>query len=328
MKIAVTGATGGLGRSLVEFLLQKKIEVVALGRNKDIGKKLSEQGAAFFAGDVTDIEYLKKAFAHTDIVIHSAGLASPWGEWDAFYQANVKGTEAVLTALKECHVPRLIHISTPSVYFSGKPRENVSEDSPLPEAQTYYAKSKIMADELIFQEVKKRNLNAVLFRPRAIFGPYDTTILPRILRVMKKGSFPLPDGGGALIDLTAVENVVHAIWLAIQSPNHFQGDVFNITNGEPMTVKNLTARLAEVMNLQVRFVSIPFWVLNTLATCFEFYGKRISHREPPLSKYSIGSLGTTQTLNIRKAQEVLGYKPVMTLDEAIHAFAVREQSRN
>lgn len=321
MKIAVTGATGGLGRSLVEYLLAKNIEVVALGRNKDAGEDLKQQGADFLSGEITDIHYLQKAFEGCNIVVHSAGLASPWGKWDAFYNANVKGTEAVLSAMRSQKIPKLIYISTPSLYFSGEPFTNRLESDPLPEQKTFYGKSKLMADELVLSEVKVYGLNAVLLRPRAIFGKYDSAIIPRMLRLMKKGFFPLPNGGSALVDVTAVENIIYAIWLVIESDKYFAGEVFNISNGEPLSVKDLTAKIAAALKLNVKFVPIPKCLLQAVAAVFEFYADTISGKEPMVSKYSIDSIGTTQTLSLEKARQVLGYKPIISTGEAIQKYA-------
>jgi nucleoside-diphosphate-sugar epimerase len=323
MKIAVTGSTGGLGRSLVEFLIAQKIEVVALGRNSQIGEELTRQGAVFLKGAINDSDYLLQAFRSCDLVIHSAGLASPWGPWDDFYQANVMGTEKVLQAMDHLQIKKLVYLSTPSLYFSGSPVVNVKEDSPLPAPQTFYARSKLLADQMVISESKRQNLNSVLFRPRAIFGPYDRAILPRMLRIMRKGFFPLPDGGHSLVDITAVENVVHAIWLSIQLMNtqQFSGEIFNISNAEPLSVKDLTFKMSEILNLKVKFISVPLKLLSTVALGFDAIANHITHREPVMSQYAIESLGVTQTLSIEKAQRVLGYKPVISLDQALKNFA-------
>jgi len=320
LRIAVTGATGGLGRSLTEFLLQQNCEVAALGRNAGVGRELFVDGADFHGGNIADVNYVTEAFKDCDVVVHSAGFASPFGSWETFYEANVQGTASVLQAMRANKINKLIHISTPSLYFSGEPRLNIRESDPLPTPQGFYARSKRMADEMVLKEVDVRGLCAVLIRPRAIFGKYDTTVLPRMMRILKKGFFPLPSGGLSQVDITAVENVVHAIWLAIQSTKQFRGDAFNITNGEPMTIRDLTKRLASSLDLSVRFVSVPFSVLIGVAQISEFFAKNFFKREPAISKYAIQSIGTTQTLNIEKAERELGYKPVISVDSALKKY--------
>jgi nucleoside-diphosphate-sugar epimerase len=317
VKVAVTGATGGLGRSLVEHLRSKGVDVVALGRNVSIGKDIEKTGAKFVACEIDDEETLSSAFEGCDQVVHSAGLAAPWGAWSEFERANVKGTRAVLAAMRTAVVDRLVHISTPSVYFDGRERTNVKESDPLPEPTNLYAKSKAMADDLVRLEVDARGLSAVLVRPRSIYGKYDRTIMPRMLRVMERGFFPLPDGGRALVDVTAVENVVHFIWLCLTSDRKFRGDAYNVTNGEPMTVRELLEIVATSAKKPVRFISIPSRVLLSGAGLMEVYAKAITKREPPFARHSIHSLAVSQTLSIEKAKEEMGYSPVVSTRESI-----------
>lgn len=317
MKIAVTGATGGLGRSLVEHLRSKNVEVVALGRNVSIGREIEMTGAKFVAWEIDDEETLARAFAGCDQVVHSAGLAAPWGKWKEFEHANVKGTRAVLAAMRVAGIDRLVHISTPSVYFDGRERVDVKESDPLPEPANLYSKSKAMADDLVRLEVEARGISAVLVRPRSIYGKYDRTIMPRMLRVMERGFFPLPDGGRALVDVTAVENVVYFIWLCLTAERKFRGEAYNVTNGEPMTVKELLEIVAASAKKQVRFVSIPSRILLGGAGLMEIYAKLVTKREPPFAKHSIHSLAVSQTLSIDKAKGEMNYAPIVSTRDSI-----------
>jgi 2-alkyl-3-oxoalkanoate reductase len=324
MKIVITGATGSLGRSLCEFLIGQNIEVLALGRNVFAGADLEKQGACFIQVGITETSRLKTIFADADIVVHAAGFASPWGPWEQFYEANVQGTESVIEALRGTAVKKLIYLSTPSLYFSAQPFQMITEDSALPSPINNYSKSKMQADEIVLLESKTAPYDTVLLRPRAFFGTYDTTILPRLLRMMKRGFFPLPDGGNAVVDVTAVENVIHFIWLVIQSNRQFKGEIYNISNGEPTAVKDLTRMIADEFNLQVKFRSVPLWVLTSMASLFELYANYITHKEPMMTRYAIQSLGITQTLSIKKAQDDLGYQPIMTLQQALRKLSAHQ----
>ncbi len=320
MKIAVTGATGGLGRSLVESLRAKGVDTVALGRNVAIGKEIEKTGAKFVACEIDDDQQLKEAFRGCDQVIHSAGMAAPWGEWKDFERANVAGTRSVLWAMRMTGIERLIHISTPSVYFAGEARLNVKESDPVPEPTNLYAKSKMMADDLVRLEVEARKISAVLVRPRSIYGKYDRTILPRMMRVMKRGWFPLPDGGKALVDVTAVENVAHFVWLALLTDWKFQAEAFNVTNDEPMEVGALMRLVAEAAGLDVKFVPVPSGVLFAGARLMEVFAKTVTHREPAFSRHSLQSITVPQTLSIEKAKRDLNYVPVVSTRDSIRRF--------
>lgn len=317
MKIALTGATGGLGRSLTESLIARGVEVVALGRNEAVGRQMARLGAKFVACEITDETKLIEAFRDCDQVVHSAGLASPWGEWRDFERANVKGTQTVLSAMRATGIGKLVHISTPSIYFDGRPRLDVKESDPIPAPTNLYAKSKLMADELVLAEVEAGHLSAVLVRPRSIYGKYDRTILPRMSRVMRRGLFPIPDGGRAMVDVTAVENVTHFIWLCLSSSRRFQGDAFNVTNGEPMTIASLLRFVAEAMHEEVKFVSVPSSAMYKLAKVMELYAKHVTRAEPLFSTHSVQSIAVSQTLSIAKARSEMNYTPVIGTRESI-----------
>lgn len=326
-KIAITGATGGLGRSLAEDLLQSGYEVVTLGRNEKVGKALRDQDAHFFAGEISDEKYVIDALAGCDAIVHSAGLASPWGPWEEFYRINVTGTANVLKAMHVHGIKKLVHLSTPSMYFSGKPFEMFKEDDPLPSPQTFYAKSKIIADDLVREEVKRNHISAVLLRPRSIIGKYDNTILPRLLQLMEKGVFPLPGGGKARVDFVAVENVVHSIKLILESDKYFPAVAMNITNDEPTTVRHLLDVLQKKMNLKVKYINIPISILVPVAGIMEKVADHITHKEPKMTRYTTQSIAVTQTLSIDRAKEMIGYKPVITLDEAVDKFIKERKAR-
>lgn len=312
MKIAITGATGGLGRNLVEHFVRRGDDVTALGRNERIGSSL---GVRFLAGDLADAAYVSRALANHDVVIHSAALASPWGHWRDFERANVIGTRNVVEASRG--TSRLIYISTPSVYFSGRPASKISESDPLPEPATHYARSKLMGEEI----VRSSGLTTFTLRPRALFGPHDAVILPRIVRVMERGFFPLPAGGRAMTDVTYVENVVHAVDLCVQADSRFSGGVYNITNDEPMTIRELTRLVAEAMKLNVRFVNAPLKPLMGVGRLLEAVATHVTHREPLLTSYSVGLLGVTQTLDISRAKTELGYRPLVSIREGLTRYA-------
>ena len=311
MKIAITGATGGLGRNLVAYFAGRGDEVTALGRNEEIGRSL---GVRFLAGDLSDTGYVRSALAGADVVIHSAALAKPWGKWRDFENANVIGTKNVVDASKD--VQRFVYISTPSIYFSGKPALKIREEDPLPEPATHYARSKLMGEEI----VRLSGLPALILRPRALFGPHDSVILPRITRVMERGIFPLPAGGTALTDVTYVDNVVHAVDLCLKAPSTCFGRAYNITNDESMSIRDLTRLVAESMKIDVRFVNAPLQPLMLAGRALELFATYVSHREPLLTRYSVGLLGVSQTLDTTRAHSELGYMPIVSIRDGLERY--------
>ena len=320
MKILITGATGGLGQNLVPYFVGQGHVVTAIGRNNNIGKSLEAAGAKFFSGDISDRKFLSEHIQGQDVVIHSAALAAPWGKWADFKRINVEGTKILVDlAIKE-NLKSFVHLSTPSIYFSGTPRTNIKESDPLPDPHTHYARSKIMAEKIITDAVAEHSLPAVMLRPRALFGPHDTAVLPRLLRVMEKGFFPLPNGGSALTNVTYVGNVVHAVDLAMKAQPSCYGKAYNITNGEALSIKELGELLADKMKLKVKFINVPLSLLLKLSATMEFVADHVTHKEPTLTNYSVGLLGISQTLDITRAEQELGYRPQVSVRQGLDQF--------
>lgn len=101
MKILVTGATGFLGKYVIEELLDHDYSIVAFGRNEMIGKALENERVQFVKGDLSSIEEVRQAFQSVDAVVHAGALSTAWGPWKAFYQANVVGKDKYLNIVSD-----------------------------------------------------------------------------------------------------------------------------------------------------------------------------------------------------------------------------------
>ncbi len=319
MKAIVTGATGGLGRNLCEHLAREGWQVIALGRNQAIGHQLASEQTEFRALDLTDKADVQRVLEPADVLFHCAALSSPWGKYEDFYANNVLATETILAACQQLNIPRFVHVSTTSVYFDFRDALNISEDAKLPKVfANHYAKTKLLAEQVISAHPSK-NLTKVILRPRGIFGEHDQALVPRLMRVANKGRFPLIGGGKALVDVTYVQNLVAALMLAA-TKDLPQQSLFNISNGEPWEVGKLVRTLTQKLNIPCKFVNINPIPISVLATGMEWAAKIGLTQEPPLTRYTAGLLATSQTLNIAKAREQLGYEPAISIEQGIDRY--------
>jgi nucleoside-diphosphate-sugar epimerase len=327
MRVLITGGTGFLGRHLVWHLVRAGHDVVFTGRNRAQASEVltlthseSLAGSASFValahGDPASAQTLSAAARGADAIIHCAGLSSPWGRRDAFERANIASAREVIDACAAHGIARLVHISTPSLYFDFRDRIDIRENEPLPSPVNEYARTKGIAE----QQVMHSQIESVIaLRPRAIFGPWDNTLLPRLLRVARKTQLPLMRDGAALIDMTYVDNVVHAVMLALAAD--LRRATFNITNGEPMPVIALFKALADGFGFDARFRSVPYPLLDAIARTLEFGARFAPGWEPPLTRYSAGLLAFSQTLDLTQAREVLGYQPKVTFSDGLQRTA-------
>ena len=206
------------------------------------------------------------------------------------------------------------------MYFDYRNRYEVPETFRPDAFVNAYARSKAMAEKLVQESVDRhRGMTCVILRPRAIFGPYDQVLIPRLARVLQErgGKLPLPNGGAVSIDVTYVDNVVHAMWLATVHKTIASGAAFNITNGEPARLCDILRTLfCEHLQQPFQIVSVPYRVLALVARLMQF-ASRFTGREPSLTPYSIGALSFDMTLDNAKARKVLGYRPIVSLQEGI-----------
>jgi nucleoside-diphosphate-sugar epimerase len=325
MSTLVTGATGGLGRNATDFLLAQGASVCATGRNCAVGEALAGQGARFVQADLVsasdaEIDHL---FDDIDTVWHCAALSSPWGRLQDFVAANVTATERLAHTAARRGVRRFVHISTPSLYFDYRHRLGIAETFRPVRYVNHYASTKAQAEDTIRKVAASHpGTTFVLLRPRGIFGPHDRVLLPRLLRLLRErgGRIPLPRGGAACVDLTYVRNVVHAMHLATVCEGLRSGDVFNITNGEPTALSDVLDALFSRMQVPCRIVAVPYPLLAGAARLAEAWTAEDA-REPLFTRYGIGALYYDMTLDITKAEQILGYHPVVPLARGIEATA-------
>lgn len=317
-KVLVTGATGFLGKYVVEELVEHGYQVRAFGRNRAIGQSLVNASVTFIQGDLTNQEDLTKACQEMDMVVHAGALSTVWGPWEDFYQTNVLGTKYVLEACREAKIERLVYVSSPSIYAAPRDQLDIKEsDAPQENRLNNYIRSKL-ASEKLFKDYP--DVSSVILRPRGLFGIGDTSILPRVLNLSQKIGIPLIGDGRQLMDMTCVENVALAIRLALETPQA-AGEVYNITNGEPRAFRNLIEETLRGLGYPIRYRNIPAPLVSVISSSLECIYKSLKLKgEPALTRYTYYLLRYSQTLDISKAERDLGYRPKITISEGIEQY--------
>ncbi|MGF7046636.1 nucleoside-diphosphate-sugar epimerase [Paenibacillus sp. DS2015] len=318
----ITGGTGFIGRRLAIALQEQGWNVTVFGRNKVVGEQLEKMGISFIEGDLRDETGVSQACKNQHTVFHSGALSSPWGEYRDFYDINVKGTQHVIRGCEIHDIQRLVHVSTPSIYFNYTDRLGISETAPLPRRPANaYADTKRKA-ELEVGNAHARGLSTVIIRPRAVYGPGDTTLLPRLIEANNHGGVPLFRAGNITLDLTYVDNVVDALILCALAPAKACGQAYNISNGEPVTLINVLRQLFIELNQPLNLRNMPYPIAYGLAAILEWKSRiSSSRREPLLTRYTVGVLAKHQTLDLSLARDQLGYSPRIDMEEGIRLFA-------
>ncbi len=312
--VLVTGATGFLGGAVCRRLARLGWEVRATGRNEAAGRTLAREGVWFQRAALEHPEEVRGLCDDQHAVVHCAARSSPWGTREEFEAANVHATANLLHAARAARVRRFVHISTPSVYFDFRHRLALTEDSPLASRPAnFYTATKLAAERLVLAAAVE-GVPVIILRPRAVFGPGDTTIFPRLLRAARQGRLPTVGDGRNVADLTFIDNAVEAVACALDAPPACHGHVFNVTDGQPVVLWEFIRALLEPLGLSTPHRRLPLAAARVLGTLCEGWGRLIG-REPAFTAYSLGVLGYSQTFDISKARALLGYHPAIPTAE-------------
>lgn len=210
--LALTGATGFIGATLLSHLTSAGWHVRALYRPRPGRVPPALSGVEWFAGDIGDDNALNALVAGVQAVIHCAGAVRGASRAD-FDQVNEDGARRVaLAAARQASEPRFLLLS--------------SLAARAPEL-SHYAGSKWRGECAI--KTAAENLRWTVLRPPAVFGPGDRELLP-LFRSIARGFAPLPAGAGRRFSLIYVEDLAVAVvrWLASDSGHH---ETFELHDG-------------------------------------------------------------------------------------------------
>jgi nucleoside-diphosphate-sugar epimerase len=303
----VTGVTGFIGGAVARSLTASGHEVVGFGRRVRAGVAAGAPMGSYRIWDLALGPLVDPP--EVDAVVHAAALADDWAPLAEARAVNVGGSRAVLASFPGA---RFVHLSSSSVYDNFRPTVNAAEATPpATRFLSSYSQSKAEA-EAVFALA-----NSAILRPHAVYGPGDTTLLPRVLAALHSGRMSLPGGSTVLHTLTSIDNLVQAVTLGLASDG--PPGVFNIGDAEPVILSIVLREILEKKTgSSVTIRPIPYRMAAALAVVAET-GARLGGRRPSITRYAVSQLGLERTLDLTAARERLGYRPTPTsVDGAEH----------
>lgn len=320
-RVLITGASGFIGGRLARFLLERGFEVRGTGRKRYPFEKLGLEGASFFTADLTSGEGLDELVDGCEIVVHAAARSEAFGPRSLFVDANITATERLLEASRRCGVKRFVFLSSPSIYFGGRDVLNASESTPPSTLREPYAETKRIADEFVLSE-NSASFQTISLRPRMVTGEGDDKFFPRFLRAMDSGKLKQMRGHDPLVHITAIENLLEALLLAINADESACGATYNIANAEPIRLFTMLAQLAELTGRPFAPSAIPFPIAYSAAALVEGAYRLLGRQDdPPLFRLQVEVMRYSLTLDLSAARERLGYAPSIDNDETLRRFA-------
>ncbi len=323
MKALVTGGGGFLGGAVVRQLVARGDTVRSFSRGHY--PALEELGVACVRGDLADEAAVHEAARGCDIVFHVAAKAGVWGPARAYEEANVVGTEHVLSACEAHGIRRLVFTSSPSVTFAGTDQVAVDESAPYPDSYlSHYPRTKAAAERRVL-ESNGPELATVALRPHLIWGPGDPHLVPRILERGRAGRLRLLGRRPNEVDSVYVDNAADAHLLAadrLEPGSVIAGRAYFITQGEPLPLADLMNRILAAGGLGPVTRSLPPWAAYGLGALLEAaYGAFGVEAEPLMTRFVARQLSTAHWFDISAARRDLGYEPAIGIDEGMRRLA-------
>jgi NADH dehydrogenase len=244
--LAVTGASGFVGRALVRHAAALGWEVVGLARSSEGSAKVAAAGGRPVQVRGLNAGSLARAFAGAEAVAHLAQIGAERG--GSTYEAvNVRGTHNVVNAAREAGVPRVVLFSGLGAARYGMTRRCTNP----------YFLSKLAAELELFRSDRK----AVVFRPSYIVGPGDG-LLSALLPEVRAGEVERPGDGAYRLQPIAVKDAVEAVTAGVEAPLPAGSLVVDLVGPEALSHDAFIDRLARVARVRghaagVRVRSVP-----------------------------------------------------------------------
>lgn len=297
MKVAVTGASGFVGGAILRGLQARGHEVIGISRHgPDVFWDIA--GGALFGAPAADA------------VVHCAALVRDGRLQAAHTAVNIEGTRNVLSSFPNA---RIVHMSSGSVYDPWVPKDFVREDAPTPQRWLNgYGETKRAAEEL----VSLLRPDAAVLRPHAVYGPGDTTLLPRLLRARLFGRQLAVGDGHNRVTVTAIANLVDAVGAALRRPE--ASGPFNLGDADTPTVGEVLQHLLHNLGLPAAIT----WIPRAVAWRAAIISERLAGlREPLLSRYAVNQMSLNFTLSLDRARHELDWEPKQTHRSSFAALA-------
>jgi len=320
MKILITGASGFIGGRFARFALEQGFDVRVNGRRAAGVEHLVRRGAEFIQGDLIDPDLVRELCRDVDAVVHCAGAVGVWGRKQDFVQGNVQVTENVVEACLKQRVRRLVHLSSPSIYFDGRSHLGIKEEQVPKRFNNHYAATKYLAEQKVFG-AEEFGLEVIALRPRFVTGAGDNSIFPRLLNMQRKKRLSIIGNGLNVVDFTSMQNLNQAMLSSLLADSSALGKAYNISNGTPVPVWDAVnyvmrrMQLPQVTRYRSYGLAYAAAAINEGA-CLLWPGRP----EPTLSRVAMQAMSKDFTLDISRARHYLDYQPQISLWAALDEF--------
>ena len=274
MVVAVTGATGYVGRYVVEQLLRREHEVRALVRDPAQAGWLKDRGGVTLVeGNLENPASLQQLVAGAQAVVHLVGIIVEVGR-QTFERVHVQGTRALLEAARAAGVSKFVHMSALGARADKE--------------ATPYHRTKAAAEEL----VRSSGLPHVILRPSLIAGPGNEVLKTLVGMLRMSPLVPVIGNGLYQLQPIAAEDAAEAFAVAVEEPQ-ITG-TFDIAGPQALTYHQVLDELEQALGVRRQRVPVPVTIVR-----FSAYAGMVLPNLNPITPDQLQMLleGSTTTRN-------------------------------
>ncbi len=225
--VALTGASGGIGRGLLERLAGRFHVRVLFRSESPAAAAAKEAGCDIVIGDLANEAALRMLVADAEIVFHCAAAVTHGLQHAR--EVNVEGTRRLAKLAAEAGCRRFVHFSSIAVYLASQPREQYDEGVVLTQSPRLdpYSRTKLQGEIAVREACKGTELAWTILRPTCVYGPgIDSwTMMP--LNAIRKG-MPIHLGrGDGMLNAVYVDDVAGAA-IAAATCERAAGRIYNV----------------------------------------------------------------------------------------------------
>jgi len=316
MNVLVTGATGFIGRHLVERLLHDGYRVKALVRPETDSSWLAARNVEVVRGDVRDAHAVDRAAESSQLIYHLAARTSHGNSPVAdTYPVNIEGTANVARAASKAGVSRLVLTSTTGVYGPSKNR-SIDELTAVRPYSAYTA-SKVQAERLVLSLKVSHGLPAVVTRITSVFGAGYMSWLG-LFQAIAGGQFRMIGSGNNYRHMADISDIVEGLFLC-GTVQGIEGKTYVLAGNEPIRLRDMIQTIREELAAPTLPRPFPAWPLRLYKYFNEAFRACGGERLPKFDR--VRFFLTDEIFDLSRARDDLGYAPKVSLKEAIHRTA-------